>query len=340
MNFISDTESPAHPAVIEAVARVNDGAAASYGADEATARATALFAEIFETEVSVVLVGSGTAANALALSVLCSPTGAVLAHREAHIEKDERGAVEFFTGGGKIRLLGGAHGKVDLNELDAALAANRPDFVHETPLEALSLTNLTEAGAAYTVEETAARCDRAEAAGLSVHLDGARLSAAVATLGVAPADLAWRAGVDVLSFGGTKGGAMGADAIVLFGDARARHAALAARAKRAGHMPAKQRFMAAQLEALLKDGLWLELAGHAHAQALSLAATIETIPDARIIHPVDGNEVFAALPAADVERLLTAGARFYPWDETTCRFVCSWATSDEEIGAFEKAARS
>ncbi len=333
MSFMSDTTAPAHPALIEALARANHGAAASYGADAISERVARAIAEVFETDVSVWLVGSGTAANALALSVLCSGLGAVAAHEEAHIARDERGAVTFFTGGAQLALLGGAHAKIGLDALDAALAANQPDFVHETPLEALSLTNLTECGAAYAAGEIAERAARAKAAGLAVHLDGARFANALVGLSSTPAELTWKAGVDAVSLGATKNGALGCEAIVLFGEARARFEELQARAKRAGHMPAKARFLAAQMEAYLADGLWLELARTANAKARALAETLTGFPGAAIVHPVDGNEVFARLPEAAAAALRAAGVSFYTWLDGASRFVCSWRTGDEEIAS-------
>lgn len=337
MRFTSDTEAPAHPAILAALAAVNDGAAASYGADAATARVTRRLGEIFEAEVSVFLTASGTAANALALSVLCPPDGAILCHREAHIERDERGAPEFFTGGAKLRLLPGDDGRIALPALEAELAARDPSFVHETPAQTLSLTNLTECGTTYTPEALAERIAPARAAGLTVHLDGARFANAVASLNVAPADLTWRAGVDAACFGATKNGTLGCEAIVLFGDARTRFDHLCARAKRAGHMPPKMRYLAAQMEAVLQNDLWLTLARDANAAAQRLAATLTAL-GGRLAYPVDGNEVFVALPQDTVSRLQAAGAAFYPWPGGLWRFVCAWNTSAEDIDAIAALA--
>jgi threonine aldolase len=337
MEFVSDTTAPAHPAILEALARVNDGAAPSYGADQASARVKRALTELFETDVEVWLVASGTAANALALSVLCPSLGAIAAHEQSHIARDERGAVTFVTGGAQLMLLPGADGKIDLDALDAALAANKPDFVHETPLAALSLTNLTECGAAYSAAETAARASRAKAIGLAVHVDGARFASAVVGSGASPAALTWKAGADALSFGGTKNGALGCEAIVLFGDARERIEELKARAKRAGHMPAKARFLAAQMEAYLEGGLWLDLAAHANARARTLAEALAGHPGVVIVHPVDGNEVFARLPDTLAGALAAAGVKFHGWAGDVHRFVCSWATSEGEIAGVAKA---
>lgn len=333
MNFSSDTAAPAHPAILEAMLAAASGPAPSYGADAWTAAAHAALRDVFETDLDVWLVSSGTAANALALATLCPPHGSILCHAEAHIERDERGAPEFFTGGGKLSLLGGAHARIDLGELRTRLAANRRDFVHETPAHVLSLSNLTESGAAYRSSEVAERAALGREAGLAVHLDGARLANALVSTGATPADMTWRAGVDVLSFGATKNGGLGCEAIVLFGAARDRIGDLKVRAKRAGHMPPKMRFLGAQMTAYLKDGLWLQLARQANASATKLAQAL-TAAGAELAHPVDGNEVFANLPPGLDERLKLAGVAFYPWIDGSHRFVCSWATESQEIQAF------
>lgn len=336
MDFSSDTSAPAHPSLIEALARANQGQASSYGADEVTAGVARRIGELCETEVAIWLVSSGTAANALGLTLLCSPTGAVLCHEEAHIELDERGAPEFFTGGGKLRLLPGAEGKIELAALEAQIAAHNPDFFHGTPAEALSLTNLTESGAAYTPAEVDARARLAKSIGLGVHMDGARIGNALVTTGASLADLTWRSGVDVLSLGLTKLGAMGVEAIVLFGPYRERFEELRLRAKRAGHVPAKMRYLAAQAEAMLAGDLWLELAGRANERAQELAAVFAGAGIA-LRHPVGGNEVFPILAAPAVEALQAAGVKFYPWPGDCYRFVCSWATEVSEIEAFRAA---
>lgn len=333
MNFSSDTAAPAHPAILEAMVAASKGPASSYGADPWTAAAQTALREVFETDLDVWFVSSGTAANALALATLCPPHGGVLCHAEAHIERDERGAPEFFTGGAKLSLLPGPHARIDIGALRDRLAINRHDFVHETPAHVLSLSNLTESGAAYRPFEIAERAGLAREAGLAVHLDGARLANALVSTGASPAEMTWRAGVDVLCLGATKNGGIGCEAIVLFGAARQRASDLLVRAKRAGHMPPKMRFLAAQMSAYLKDGLWLQLARRANTSATSLATAL-TRAGATLAHPVDGNEVFAHLPEGMADRLADAGAKFYPWIDGSHRFVCSWATEPSEIDAF------
>lgn len=339
MNFGSDTTAPAHPDVIAAIAAANSGYEASYGADTVAARLRTLLGETLGTEdFDFWLVPSGTAANALALACLCPPTGAVLCHQEAHIQTDERGAPEFFTGGAKLKLLPGDGAKIDPAAFEAALAANDPDFVHETPVHALSLTNLTECGRAYTPSEIAAFAGRAKDAGLTVHLDGARLGNALAATGATAAEMSWQARIDILTLGLTKTGAMGCEIIVLFGPARARFQELRIRAKRAGHMPAKMRYLAAQAEAMLTGGLWLSLAAHANAMAARLAETFAALGIA-LRYPADGNEVFACLTEEDIRGLRESGAAFYEWPGGGCRFVCSWSTTEDEIRAFAEILR-
>jgi threonine aldolase len=336
MNFSSDTAAPAHPAILQAIADANTGAAFSYGGDAWTGRAREALCRVFECDLDIWLVQSGTAANALALATLCPPHGSIICHEEAHIERDERGAPEFFTGGAKLSLLPGLHGRIDLGALGRRLAANRPEFVHETPAHVLSLSNLTECGAAYRPFEIAERAALASKAELAVHLDGARFANALASTGATPAEMSWRAGVDVMSFGATKNGALGCEAIILFGSARQRLGDLKARAKRAGHMPPKMRYLAAQMSAYLKDGLWLDLARCANASAQELSRAI-IAKGGELAHPVDGNEVFIHLPEGMAARLSSAGAGFYPWMDGSHRFVCSWTTSPEDIAALAAA---
>ena len=334
MDFSSDTSAPAHPLVIEALDHVNSGNAPSYGSDDATAHVKSLLETIFETELEIWLCASGTASNALALSCFCPPTGAIVCHEEAHIERDERGAPEFFSGGGKLHLLPGSDGKIDEQKLKIALSAIDRSFVHETPAHVLSLTNLTECGTSHSAAETSRRADLAKQYGLCVHLDGARLANAIAHTGETPADLTWKAGVDVLTLGLTKTGAMGCEIIILFGDARAKLPELKARAKRSGHMPPKMRYLAAQAKALLTDGLWLDLARHANQMAQQLATALCAVPGSARAYPTNGNEVFVRLPEGLAQKLETAGTKFYPWPGGSHRFVCSWATTQEDIDTF------
>lgn len=337
MNFSSDTSAPAHPKVIEAIMAVNTGMEASYGGDTVTAALRDKLAHVFETEdFDYWITASGTASNALALSCFCSPMGAVLCHEEAHIARDERGAPEFFSGGGKLQLLKGYGARIDRDALETALGHINRAFVHETPAEVLSLTNLTECGTAYRASEVALYAGMAKEKGLAVHLDGARLGNLLAGSTNSAAEMTWKAGVDVVTFGLSKTGAIGCEVIVLFGGARSKFGELQARAKRAGHMPPKMRFLAAQAHAMLEDGLWLDLARQANARAKELA-DVFMAAGAELAYPVNGNEVFTLLPDGAAKRLAAAGGKLYPWPSGGYRFVCSWCTGAEDIEAVAKA---
>ncbi|WP_291844921.1 beta-eliminating lyase-related protein [Maricaulis sp.] len=331
MNFLSDTTAPAHPALIDAIAAANRDFAPSYGADPLTAKVEARLKAIFETDLKLVFAVSGTASNSLALSVLCPPHGAILCHDEAHIHRDERGAPEFFTGGGKLIPLKGDHAKIDLDELDRALGEIPEGFVHTSPVRALSLSNLSESGTAYAPGEVAERAGRLKGRPAFVHMDGARFANALVTLGCSPAELTWKAGIDTLCFGATKNGALGAEAVILFPSVMDRFEELQIRQKRAGHMAPKMRFMAAQFDAWLSDDLWLALAGTANARARALANGFASKEGAEVLHPVDGNEIFVRLSEPRAAQLREAGAQFYQWPDGSARFVTSWCTTETEI---------
>ncbi|WP_420433678.1 threonine aldolase family protein [Hyphobacterium sp.] len=337
MNFLSDTTAPVHPAVLAALADANDGYAPSYGADPLTHRLKDLLQELFEAEIELVLTTSGTASNALALSVMCPSHGMILCHDEAHIHRDERGAPEFFTGGGKLLPLTGDHAKIDPARLRAALEEWPQDFVHTTPPRAVSISNLNESGCAYDAEALRALTVPAREKGLGIHFDGARFANALVSLKARPAELSWKAGCDVLCLGATKNGAIGAEAIVLFGDLRERLGELQARQKRSGHMGPKIRFIAAQMLAWLTDDLWLDLARQANAAAAEIARLLTVSGGAELVHPVDGNEVFVRLDPALERQLKAGGAGFYGWPDGSARFVASWSTSEAELAALAHA---
>ena len=344
MWFTSDNAGPAHPAVVEAVVRANQGYAASYGGEAAMARVTARIREVFEApEAAVYLVATGTAANALSLACLCPPWATVYCHRHAHVQEDECGAPEFYTGGAKLTPLDGPDGRIAPETLARALASAASVGVHNVQRGALSLTSATEAGTAYAPDAIAALAALARAHGMPVHLDGARFANALVRIGCTPAEMTWKSGVDVVSFGGTKNGLMGVEAVILFDPARAWEFEL--RRKRGGHLFSKHRFLAAQMEAYLADGLWLELAAAANARADALAAGLAAVPGARILHPVEANMVFAAWPRAGHRAAQAAGARYYLWpadqsldgpaaEPLSARLVCSWSTEPAEVDAF------
>jgi len=333
MNFLSDTTAPAHPALIDAIAAANRDFAPSYGADPLTAKVEARLKEIFETDLKLLLAVSGTASNSLALSVLCPPHGAILCHDEAHIHRDERGAPEFFTGGAKLIPLHGDHARISTDSLDRALAEIPEGFVHSSPVRVLSLSNLSESGTAYSPSEVSERVGRVKERPAFVHMDGARFTNALVTLGCSPAELTWKAGVDALCFGATKNGALGAEAIILFPSVMDRFEELQVRQKRSGHMAPKMRFMAAQFDAWLTDDVWLDLARTANGRARALADGFHAIDGADVLHPVDGNEIFVRLTDELAARLRGAGAQFYQWPDGSARFVTSWCTTEAEITA-------
>jgi len=341
MHFSSDTAAPAHPDVLAAMAAANDGPAPSYGADKLSERLRARLKEMFETEaLAASIVASGTGSNALALSLLVPGHGAIYCHEAAHIHEHERGAPEFHTGGAKLLLLEGGHGRIGADALAAALDRRDPAFVHESPAFALSLSNLTEFGTAYAPADISRLAAAARADGLAAHVDGARFANALAATGAAPADMTWRAGIDALSLGLTKTGGIGAEIVILFGETAQRFGELEARRKRAGLMPPKARFAAAEALALFEGDLWLRLAGDANARAAALADGLARIDGAEIVYPVEGNLVFARLPEAVIDRLQGAGAAFYPLGgDRVCRFVCAWSTTTADIDALLAAAR-
>ncbi len=343
MEFASDNTSPAHPSVMEALMRANEGYTNSYGGDPIMERVQAAIRDLFEApQAAVYLVSTGTTANALALACLCPPWATIYCHRNAHIEEDECAAPEFYTGGAKLTLLDGADAKVDPASFRDALAFTARAGVHNVQKGALSLTNTTENGAVYSVAELSALCEIAKAHGLPAHLDGARFANAIAATGATPAEMTWKAGFDALSFGGTKNGCMGVEAVVLFNPDQAWEFEL--RRKRGGHLFSKHRYLSAQMEAYLKDGLWLKLATHANAMASRLSDGL-VARGAVLDHPTDANAVFAKWPRAAHERLADAGAHYYPWgtpapekgapeDMISARLVTSWSTTAHDVDAF------
>jgi threonine aldolase len=334
MNFNSDNVVGASPEIIAALAAANQGAVASYGDDPITARVEAAFARLFERDVAVFPVATGTAANALALAAAVPPWGAIYCHREAHVEVDECGAPEFYTGGAKLRLLDGADAKLSADALAAALAVGGKGVVHHAQPAAVSVSQATECGAVYRPAELAALAAIAHQHGCAFHVDGARFANALVTLGCSAADATWRCGVDVLSFGATKNGALAAEAIVVFDPTLAE--TIAFRRKRAGHLFSKLRFLSAQLEAYLADDLWLRNARHANAQATRMADGLARLANrgVALAHPVEANELFVRLPPAVRDGLLADGFLFHPWgapEDNLARLVASWCTDPADV---------
>lgn len=338
MNFASDNVATVAPEVLEALAAANTGPATSYGDDPWTERLEHRLAVLFEHEVAVFPISTGSAANALALSAICPPYSVVYCHQGAHIHVDECGAPEFYTGGAKLRPLPGDNGKLASATLAEALAHGGAGDVHQMQPRALSLTECTEAGTVYTPAEIRSLADVAHANGLRVHVDGARFANAIAHLGCTVADITWRVGVDVLSFGGTKNGALAAEAVVFFD--RSLAADVGYRRKRAGHLLSKMRYCSAQLDALLTNGLWLRHATHANRLAQRLANGLATIPSARLVYPVQANEVFVTLPEHLIAGLLSDGFQFARWaDGGVVRLVTAFNSTATDVDAFLASAR-
>ncbi len=338
MDFSSDNASGASPQILAALTAANQGPASAYGADVVTARLTQRLAAIFEHEVAVFPVATGTAANALALAALTPPWGIIYCHEEAHIAIDECGAPEFFAGGAKLIGLAGPDAKITPEAVASRLTER--GFVHHAQPAVISVTQATEAGTLYTAAELGAMGAFARREGLSLHMDGARFANAIVALDCAPADITWRAGVDVLSFGATKNGALAAEAVIFFDPAKARD--FAYRRKRGGHLLSKMRFVSAQLEAYLEDGLWLANARHANRMAARLGAGLARLDGARLRHPVAANAVFVELPDRVIRALSADGFRFYRWggpQALAIRLVASFATTAQEVDAFLAATQ-
>lgn len=332
MNFKSDNEAPAHPKIIEAVVAANAGHATAYAEDQWSRRLDAAFSAAFETDCHVLPLATGTAANSVTLAALSPAWGAVMCHHQAHIHNDEGGAPEFYTGGAKLVPLDGADGKLQADTLARAIDAAGAHGVHNVKPSVISITQATECGTSYSCEEVAVLAGIGHARGLPLHMDGARFANAVAFRKVSPAQMTWKAGVDVLSFGATKNGGLTAEAIVVFGHPEWLEPMLRMR-KRGGHLLSKMRYVSAQLLAMLEDRLWLELAGQANARAAELAAAIEAHPDARLEYPVQANEVFMRLPAHRLARLKEEGFEFHVWPghQDLARLVCSFATRASDV---------
>jgi threonine aldolase len=341
--FASDNWAGAHPAIVENLARHAGGFAAAYGTSDLDRQVERAFCDIFEREVAVFFVGTGTAANSLSMAAVSRPGGVAFCHREAHMIADEGGAPEFFTHG-RLCPVDGELGRMDAAGLDAAIARYPAQFVHSGQPAAISITQATEIGTVYELEHIAAISEIAKRHGLPLHMDGARFANALVTLGASPAEMTWKSGVDILSFGGTKNGCWCAEAVVFMNPDHAKEFPFIR--KRAAQLFSKSRFIAAQFDAYLKDGLWLDTARHANAMARRLADRITASPNARLGWQPQANELFPIMKVAEVERLRAEGAAFYPWhpphgfaadiaeDETLARFVTSFATTPDEVDRF------
>ena len=323
MRFFSDNAAPAHPKVLEAIAEANKLDTA-YDGDDWSQRLDGAFSDLFGTEVRAFWVTTGTAANCLALAALCPPYRAVLCHGDAHIEVDEAGAPGFFTGGAKLILLDGDGAKVTVGGIAQACGCIRAD-VHQVQPAAISITNATEYGLVYRAAEVAAIGHLAKERGLALHMDGARLANALVSTGESIADTTWRSGVDALSFGFVKNGGLNAEALILFKTELADE--ISVRRKRAGHLLSKGRYLAAQLLAMLDGDLWLDNARAANSAAQLLAKAAP----ARLVYPVEANEVFLRVSADEAARLRSMGFDFYDWGPGEIRLVTSWDQQGEAL---------
>jgi threonine aldolase len=350
MNFASDNVMGASQQVLKALIAANEGAEPAYGVDSHTRRAEAMLAEVFEHEVSVFLAATGTGANALALAGVTPPWGAVFCQVESHVIDDECGAPEMFSGGAKLVGIPGVNGKITPDALAATLSRYPRGVAKSVQPAALSISQVTEAGTLYDLVEIRALADVAKAHGMAVHLDGARFGNAVVALGCTPAEMTWKAGVDVVSFGATKNGCLACEAVIFFDGSRAEE--MMYRRKRSGHTLSKGRLLGAQMVAYLEGGHWLENARHANDAAARLAAGLAGVPGVRLPWPTQANEVFAVVPAAVDAALREAGFRAAPWGslslpegfairegEEFLRFVTSFASSLDNVEALLATAR-
>ena len=327
--FFSDNAATVHPKVMEALAAANHVDTA-YDGDALSQSLDATFSDLFETDCEVVWIPTGTAANSIILAHFVRPWQGILCYEEAHIEVDECGAPSFYSGGAKLMTLPGPGAKIDADALRERIRSIRND-VHQVQPAAISITNATEYGLAWRPDEVREISEIARSKGLKLHMDGARFANAVAFAGCAPADVTWRAGVDALSFGFTKNGAMMAEALVFFGGSGG--AGVRELKKRGGHLLSKGRFVAAQIRAMLKDDLWLANARAANAGAAALAAACGD----RLMYPVEANELFVRISAEDAADLRAKGFDFYDWGEGAARLVVSWDQDAEAVAPLAAA---
>ena len=335
--FASDNYSGICPEAWKALEDANQGHVRSYGDDIYTARAADLIREVFETNCEVFFAFNGTAANSLALATLCQSYHSILCSEIAHVETDECGAPEFFSNGTKVLLLPGANGKIDPEGIERVV--KRRTDIHFPKPRAVSVTQATEVGTVYSVDELKAIGEKCRELDLKMHMDGARFANAVATLGVAPKEITWRAGVDVLCFGGTKNGTHVGDAVVFFNTDLAHE--FAYRCKQAGQLASKMRFLAAPYVGMLQNDVWLKYARRANQMAEKLHDSLAALPGVKILFPREANSVFAELPEPAIRGMWDRGWMFYTFiGRGGCRFMCSWDTTEDDVKAFADDLKS
>jgi threonine aldolase len=328
--FASDNYAGICPEAWQAMEQANTGFSTSYGDDPWTLRACNALRDFFETDCEVFFAFNGTAANSLALASLCQSYHSVICHETAHVETDECGAIEFFSNGTKLLTVPGPDGKVDLNAV--AHTVNKRSDIHYPKPKVLSITQATELGTLYSADELIAVHGLTKRLGLKLHMDGARFANALAALQVPAKELTWRAGVDVLTLGGTKSGMAFGEAVVFFDRKLANE--FDYRCKQAGQLASKMRFLAAPWLGLLREGGLLKHAGHANRCASKLAGALAAVPRLRLVHPTEANAVFVQIPEEAIDMLRRKGWVFYTFiGSGHCRFMCSWATTDGDIQA-------
>ena len=337
IDFRSDNTGRAAPEILEALIRANRGTALGYGGDDWTAALQQRFCELFETAVRVFPVATGTAANALALASLGPSWGIVYCSEIAHINTAEANAAGFFGGGLKLAAVGGDHGRINSDRLAEALAGIAPGQIHRGQPSAVSLTQATDLGTVYTLDQIRAVAEVAKGRGLKLHMDGARFANALDRLGCSPAEATWRSSIDIMSFGATKNGGLLCDAIVVFAPDLAD--GVAVQLRRAGQVWSKMRFASAQLLAYVENGLWLDMARASNAIAARIAAGLRDITAARLLAPVEANEIFLELPGAAMDALEADGFQFYRRSHSLARFVCRFDATAAEADALVAALR-
>ncbi|MCS1407683.1 MAG: Low specificity L-threonine aldolase [Verrucomicrobia subdivision 3 bacterium] len=336
-HFASDNYAGVCPEAWTALEEANAGHAVGYGDDAWTQRAADKIREVFETNCEVFFVFNGTAANSLALASLCQSYHSILCHDYAHVERDECGAPEFFSNGTKVLLVTGENGKMSPDAIEECV--KRRTDIHYPKPKVVTVTQSTELGTVYTVDELQAIGCRAKYLGLKLHMDGARFANAVASLNVAPKEITWQSGVDVLCFGGTKNGTPVGDAVVFFN--RDLAAEFDYRCKQAGQLASKMRYLAAPWVVMLQDGVWLKHAGRANAMAKRLHDAIDSMPGLRVMFPQQANAVFVEMPQTGIRALHERGWQFYTFiGEGGCRLMCSWDTTEEDVEDFIRDLKS
>ncbi len=330
-HFASDNYAGICPEAWSAMEQANRGHVSSYGDDTWTAKASDLIREVFETNCEVFFVFNGTAANSLSLAHLCQSYHSILCHEVAHVETDECGAPEFFSNGTKILLLPGENGKIDPAGIERAVK-RRADIHYPKP-HVVSVTQATELGTVYTVEELKRIWAQVKSLNLRLHMDGARLANAVASLGVKPREITWEAGIDVLSFGGTKNGCGVGEAVVFFNRELADEFEF--RCKQAGHLASKMRFLAAPWVGMLQEGAWLRHARHANDMAALMEESLRRLPQVKLLSPRQPNACFVQMPEAAVAEMYARGWKFYNFiGRGGCRLMCSWDTTEQDVKEF------